>query len=100
MRWRVGRLWPALRRYRRVVSGQEEERAVGKDRTRDGGGGRSLKAGRSPAGRRALQLTLTEPETVPMSEQQHQQAVNALSAMICDRLRRRAVADARERSDC
>jgi hypothetical protein len=37
-----------------------------------------------------LRLVLTEPDTVPMSEQQHQQAISALSAMILAWLQRRA----------
>jgi len=40
--------------------------------------------------RAALRLTLTDPETVPMTGEQHQQAVAALSAMISAWLRRRA----------
>jgi hypothetical protein len=46
-----------------------------------------------------MRLTLTEPEMVPMTEQQHRQAVAALSAMICDWLQRRALAKRGERGD-
>lgn len=35
-----------------------------------------------PSGNQAIQLTLTEPETVPMTPQQHRQAITALSTMI------------------
>ena len=35
-----------------------------------------------PSGNQAIQLTLTEPETVAMTPRQHQQAITALSAMI------------------
>jgi hypothetical protein len=38
--------------------------------------------------RGALKLTLTEPETVPMTPEQHHQAVRALSAMILTWLQR------------
>lgn len=39
--------------------------------------------------RGVLRLTLTEPETVPMTPEQHQQAVAALSVMISSWLQRR-----------
>ncbi|MEJ3741825.1 hypothetical protein WEI85_00785 [Actinomycetes bacterium KLBMP 9797] len=48
-------------------------------------------AAASPRPRRVLRLTLTEPDTVPMTEQQHQQAVAALAAMIVAWLQRRAL---------
>jgi hypothetical protein len=44
--------------------------------------------GAPPAKRGALKLTLTEPESVPMTPQQHRQAVDALSAMILTWLQR------------
>jgi hypothetical protein len=47
-------------------------------------------SGQDPDSNRVLRLTLTEPETVPMTEEQRQQAVNALAAMIASWLRRRA----------
>jgi hypothetical protein len=43
-----------------------------------------------PVSRRVLRLTLTEPVVVPMSEDEHQQAVAALSSMISAWLQRRA----------
>jgi len=46
--------------------------------------------GRNPEQNRVLRLTLTEPDTAPMTEEQHQQAVSALSAMIVSWLQRRA----------
>lgn len=46
--------------------------------------------GRSAGPNRVLRLTLTEAETVPMTAEQHQQAVSALSAMILSWLQRRA----------
>jgi len=45
---------------------------------------------RNPEQNRVLRLTLTEPDTAPMTEEQHQQAVSALSAMIVSWLQRRA----------
>jgi len=44
--------------------------------------------GAQRAKRGALKLTLTEPETVPMTPDQHHQAVRALSAMILTWLQR------------
>ena len=35
-----------------------------------------------PDGNQAIRLALTEPETAPMTPQQHQQAITALSTMI------------------
>jgi hypothetical protein len=46
-------------------------------------------AGREPERNRVLRLTLTEPETAPMSEQQHEQAVTALATMIASWVERR-----------
>ena len=45
---------------------------------------------RDPEANRVLRLVLTEPDTVPMTEQQHQQAIKALSAMIVAWLQRQA----------
>lgn len=42
--------------------------------------------------RGAVKLTLTEPEIVPMTPEQHRQAVRALSAMILSWLQQRGVA--------
>jgi hypothetical protein len=41
-----------------------------------------LQAAWVPSGNQAIQLTLTEPETVAMTPRQHQQAITALSTMI------------------
>ncbi len=46
-------------------------------------------AGRDPERNRVLRLTLTEPETAPMSEQQHEQAVTVLATMIASWVQRR-----------
>ena len=56
-------------------------------------GGESRYGLRRPAGpgaRRVLRLVLTEPDTVAMTDEQHQQAVAALAAMIVAWLQRRA----------
>ena len=47
-----------------------------------------LQTARGRAKRGALNLRLTEPETVPMTPEQHDQAVSALSAMILTWLQR------------
>ncbi len=46
--------------------------------------------GRDPEANRVIRLILTEPDTVVMTEQQREQAINALSAMIVSWLQRRA----------
>ncbi len=46
--------------------------------------------GRNPETNRVLRPVLTEPDTVAMTEQQHKQAISALSAMIVSWLQRRA----------
>jgi hypothetical protein len=46
--------------------------------------------GRDPEANRVLRLVLTEPDTVAMTEQQREQAISALSAMIVSWLQRRA----------
>ena len=43
-----------------------------------------------PEANRVLRLTLTEPDIVPITDDQHQQAVKALSAMIVAWLQRQA----------
>jgi hypothetical protein len=45
---------------------------------------------RHPETNRVLRLVLTEPDTVAMTEQQHEQAISVLSAMIVSWLQRRA----------
>ena len=45
---------------------------------------------RHPEANRVLRLTLTEPDTVPITDDQHHQAVKALSAMIVVWLQRQA----------
>jgi hypothetical protein len=47
-------------------------------------------ASTNPAANRVLRLTLTEPDTVPLTADQHTQAVKALSAMIVAWLQRQA----------
>jgi hypothetical protein len=46
--------------------------------------------GRDPEANRVLRLVLTEPDTVAMTDQQYEQAISALSAMIVSWLQRRA----------
>jgi len=46
--------------------------------------------GRAPEANRVLRLVLTEPDTVAMTDQQREQAISALSAMIVSWLQRRA----------
>ena len=48
------------------------------------------RADANPDANRVLRLTLTEPDTVPLSADQHTQAVKALSAMIVAWLQRQA----------
>lgn len=43
-----------------------------------------------PQANRVLRLVLTEPDTVPITDDQHKQAVKALSAMIVGWLQRQA----------
>ena len=47
-------------------------------------------ASTNPEANRVLRLTLTEPDTVPITDDQHNQAVKALSAMIIAWLQRQA----------
>jgi hypothetical protein len=50
-------------------------------------------------GRGVLRPTLAEPELVPMTQDQHDQAVAALATMICDWLRTRPAADTPDNAD-
>jgi hypothetical protein len=54
---------------------------------------RPAPAARDPRPNRVLRPTLTEPDTTPMSADQHEQAVTALAAMIVAWLQRRALDD-------
>ncbi len=47
-------------------------------------------ASRDPEANRVLRLVLTDPDTAPMTQQQHEQAISALSAMIVSWLQARA----------
>ncbi len=47
-------------------------------------------ASQHPEANRVLRLTLTEPDIVPITDDQHQQSVKALSAMIVAWLQRQA----------
>ena len=47
-------------------------------------------AGQHPGANRVLRLVLTEPDTVPITDDQRQQAVKALSAMVVAWLQRQA----------
>jgi hypothetical protein len=49
--------------------------------------------------RGVLRPRLTEPEVVPMTPQQHDQAVDALATMICDWLRAQRPATAAEKPE-
>jgi hypothetical protein len=57
----------------------------------DDGGARAIDGARTARRRGVLRLSLTEPETVPITDEQHKEAVRALAVMISDWLRRQPV---------